>query len=108
VICGQGCGTLIRCCLRKRPKGRTDCGCSRTKGLKEGKKCEMIRLGNNGRHGPAEEALGVGGLWSFFFPQLVRVLVVETVLPSYREHDALKCSRACDIIIAAVSLGCLL
>ncbi|CAD6269130.1 unnamed protein product [Miscanthus lutarioriparius] len=54
----QGCGTLIRCCLRKRPKGRTDCGCSRTKGLKEGKKCEMIRLGNNGRHGPAEEALG--------------------------------------------------
>jgi len=63
----QGCGTLIRCCLRKRPKGRTDCGCSRTKGLKEGKKCEMIRLGNNGRHGPTDEALGVGGFVECFF-----------------------------------------
>jgi len=40
------------------------------RGLKEGKKCEMIRLGNNGRHGPAEEALGVGGFVEcfFFFP----------------------------------------
>jgi hypothetical protein len=48
----------------------------------------MIWLTNNWRHGPTDEAMGVGGGFVFF--QLVRALVVEqAVLPSYKEHDAL-------------------
>jgi hypothetical protein len=39
------------------------------RGLKEGKKCEMIiGLGNNGWHGPTDKALGVGGFVECFFP----------------------------------------
>jgi len=51
------------------------------RGLKEGKKCEMIWLRNNWRHGPTDQALGVGGIGRGLFFQLVRVLVVEQCCP---------------------------